>query len=72
MRRALGRKVGKLRHMAGEFQRQFNEAMREAELDDVKESLESVRTPRVSDPAQDTRMMSGRSGAGSGSVSTSI
>ena len=29
--------------MAGDFQKQFNEALKEAELDDVKKSVESLR-----------------------------
>src|ERR671933_2557429 len=43
MLRALGQTVAKLRRMAGEFQSQFNEALREAELEDVKKSIESIR-----------------------------
>ena len=34
--RTVGKMTGKIRRMAAEFQGQFNEAMREAELDDVK------------------------------------
>jgi len=37
--RALGHWMGKARRMAGDFQRQFNEAIREAELDDVKKQV---------------------------------
>jgi sec-independent protein translocase protein TatB len=40
--RTVGQVTGKLRRMAAEFQGQFNEAMREAELDDVKKQLQSV------------------------------
>ena len=43
MLRALGQTVAKLRRMAGEFQSQFNEALREAELEDVKKSIEGIR-----------------------------
>src|ERR671933_2028290 len=43
MLRALGQTLAKLRRMAGEFQSQFNEALREAELEDVKKSIESIR-----------------------------
>src|ERR687886_2970978 len=43
MLRALGQTVAKLRRMAGEFQSQFNEALREAELEDVKKNIESIR-----------------------------
>ncbi|BCP53172.1 hypothetical protein K32_17890 [Kaistia sp. 32K] len=43
MLRALGRTVSKMRKMAGEFQGQFNEALKEAELDDVKKSFDELR-----------------------------
>ena len=36
--------------MAAEFQGQFNEAMREAELDDVKKQLQGDERFRVVDP----------------------
>jgi len=40
--RAVGQWTGKARRMAGDFQRQFNEALREAELDDVKKSVAEI------------------------------
>ena len=40
--RTVGNMTGKIRRMAAEFQGQFNEAMREAELDDVKKQLEGM------------------------------
>ncbi|MXQ13282.1 Sec-independent protein translocase protein TatB [Microvirga makkahensis] len=40
--RTVGQVTAKLRRMAAEFQGQFNEAMREAELDDVKKQLQGV------------------------------
>lgn len=40
--RTLGNMVGKIRRMASEFQGQFNDALREAELDDVKRQLQGV------------------------------
>jgi sec-independent protein translocase protein TatB len=40
--RAVGYWVGKARRMAGDFQRQFNEAIREAELDDVKKQVSDL------------------------------
>lgn len=40
--RTVGQTIGKVRRMAGEFQSQFNEAMREAELDDLKKQVEDV------------------------------
>jgi len=42
--RTLGLWVGKARRMAGEFQSQVNEAIREAELDDVKKSVDDLRS----------------------------
>jgi sec-independent protein translocase protein TatB len=44
MMRGAGRYAGKLRRAAGDFQRQFEEAMRESEVDEMKKALESVRT----------------------------
>ncbi len=41
--RKVGQGVGKLRRMAGEFQGQFNEALREAELSDLKDSVSGLR-----------------------------
>ena len=40
--RTLGNMTTKIRRMAAEFQGQFNEAMREAELEDVKRQLQGV------------------------------
>ncbi len=41
--RTLGQVTTKVRRMAGEFQHQFNEAIREAELDDIKRDVADVR-----------------------------
>jgi sec-independent protein translocase protein TatB len=43
MLRTFGKTTAKLRSMAGDFQKQFNEALKEAELDDVRKSVESLR-----------------------------
>lgn len=40
--RSVGEAVGKIRRMASEFQGQFNDAMREAELHDIKKQVEEV------------------------------
>ncbi|WP_421724100.1 Sec-independent protein translocase protein TatB [Bauldia sp.] len=40
--RAVGQWTGKARRMAGDFQRQFNEAIREAELDTVKDQVTNI------------------------------
>ncbi|MGB3646220.1 MAG: Sec-independent protein translocase protein TatB [Mesorhizobium sp.] len=43
MLRTFGRTVAKLRSMAGDFQKQFNDALKEAELEDVKKSVDALR-----------------------------
>lgn len=43
MLRTIGRMTTKARSMAGDFQRQFNEALKEAELDDVKKSFDDLK-----------------------------
>lgn len=43
MLRAFGRTTKKLRGMASEFRGQFDEALREAELDDVKKTFDDAR-----------------------------
>jgi sec-independent protein translocase protein TatB len=43
MLRTFGKTTTKLRSMAGDFQKQFNEALKEAELDDVKKSVDALR-----------------------------
>ena len=40
--RTVGQMTGKLRRMAAEFQGQFNEAMREADLEDVRKELQGM------------------------------
>jgi sec-independent protein translocase protein TatB len=46
--RTFGYYAGKLRRAAAEFRRQFDDAMREAELDEVKKAIESVKTETAS------------------------
>ena len=41
--RMVGQWIGKARRMASEFQGQFNEALREAEMADLKKSFDEVR-----------------------------
>ncbi len=43
MLRQFGRTTTKLRAMAGDFRKQFDEALKEAELDDVKKSVDTLR-----------------------------
>jgi len=42
MLRTIGKSVGNLRRMAGDFQRQFSDALKEAEFDEVKKDLAQV------------------------------
>ena len=42
--RTVGRWVGQARRMAGEFQAQVNEAIREADLEDVKKGVDDLRS----------------------------
>ncbi len=43
--RTLGKTVGNLRKMAGDFQKQFDDAMREAELDEVRKKMNQPFQP---------------------------
>jgi sec-independent protein translocase protein TatB len=43
MLRTFGRMMAKMRGMANDFQKQFNEALKEAELEDVKKSVDALR-----------------------------
>src|SRR5689334_19442692 len=40
--RTVGKMTAQVRRMAGEFQSQFNEAMREAELDEIKKTVSGL------------------------------
>ena len=42
--RTFGHYAGKLRRAAADFQRQFEDAMRETELEEVKKAIDSVRS----------------------------
>jgi len=42
--RGFGHYAGKLRRAASDFQHQFEEAMRESEVEEVRKAIESVRT----------------------------
>ncbi|MEF2550043.1 Sec-independent protein translocase protein TatB [Aurantimonas sp. A2-1-M11] len=52
MLRTFGRTSKQLRSMAGDFRRQFDDALREAELDEVKNTVSKVRDL---DPTKDVR-----------------
>ncbi len=53
MLRTFGKTTTKLRSMAGDFQKQFNEALKEAELDDVKKSVDALTRPQSGDRDQE-------------------
>lgn len=54
--RGVGRWTGKARRMARDFRRQFDEALREAELDTVKKEVESIKNiDPISDLRKETR-----------------
>jgi sec-independent protein translocase protein TatB len=53
--RTLGQTMAKLRRMAADFQNQFNEAMREAELADLKKDAEKMIESARSDGAAASR-----------------
>jgi len=44
MLRTVGQQVGKLRRLAGDFRSQFDEALKEADLDDLKKDVDSLRS----------------------------
>ena len=45
--RSVGHYAGKLRRAAADFQRQFEEAMRETEVEEVRKAIESVKAERL-------------------------
>jgi sec-independent protein translocase protein TatB len=54
--RSIGHWMGKIRRMANEFQGQFNEALREAELTDLKKQAEDITSSIENyDPLKDTQ-----------------
>lgn len=52
MLRTFGKTTTKLRSMAGDFRRQFDDALKEAELDDVKSTIDTARSL---DPTREIR-----------------
>jgi sec-independent protein translocase protein TatB len=59
--RTAGQWMGKMRRMASEFQGQFNEALREAEVADLKKQFDDVKdsatnfTKQIENPLESTR-----------------
>lgn len=53
--RTVGRMTAKVRSMAGEFHTQFNDAMREAELDEVRKQFQGVQQAASFNPVQTFR-----------------
>ena len=45
--RSFGHYAGKLRRVTADFQRQFEEAMRESEVEEVRKAIESVKAERL-------------------------
>lgn len=43
MLRTFGKTMGKVRRMSRDFQRQFDDALKEADLDDVRKGIETVK-----------------------------
>lgn len=54
MLRTMGRYVGKLRRTASEFRGQFEDAIRESELDEVRSEFESLRSINPANAIKDT------------------
>ncbi len=51
MLRTIGKTVGNLRRMAGDFQRQFSDALKEADIDEVKKEL--ANSASIGNPLSD-------------------
>lgn len=75
--RQLGQAIGKMRRMAGEFQGQFMDAMREAELDDIRKEVNKLgdaaklKAPTL-DPAAELRKVAESAVATPASVSSAL
>ncbi|MEZ5878392.1 MAG: Sec-independent protein translocase protein TatB [Tepidamorphaceae bacterium] len=54
MLRTVGQVVGKARRLVGDFQKQFNDALKEADLDDVKKSIDSARSAIPKNPIKES------------------
>lgn len=54
MLRTVGKSVKKIRGMAGDFQRQFDDALKEAELDGVKKTFDDVKSMNPLNQVKDT------------------
>ncbi|MBB3951221.1 Sec-independent protein translocase protein TatB [Aureimonas jatrophae] len=52
MLRTFGRVTGQMRRMAGDFRRQFDDALREAEMDELRNTVNDVKSL---DPREDIR-----------------
>ncbi|MBC8131026.1 MAG: twin-arginine translocase subunit TatB [Rhizobiaceae bacterium] len=52
MLRTFGRSMSQMRKMAGDFRKQFDEALREAELDEVRQTVSDMKSL---DPTKDIR-----------------
>jgi sec-independent protein translocase protein TatB len=55
--RTVGQTVGKMRRMAAEFQNQFAEAIKEADLEDVKKEFSAIRDSAAIDTSFDAALL---------------
>jgi sec-independent protein translocase protein TatB len=53
MLRTLGKSVGKLRHMANDFRSQFDDAMRDSELEELRSSINELKDSNPLDDIDD-------------------
>ena len=67
--RQLGQAVGKLRRMSAEFQGQYMDAIKDAEIEDIRRELKDLEKPTAFDPASDIQAeMTGIKAAVDGAV----
>ena len=57
--RTVGQMVGKMRRMAGDFQNQFNEAMREADMAEAQKLISDIKTDFSAATTSETTSSSG-------------
>lgn len=70
--RTFGKFTGQLRKMAGEFRKQFDDALKEAELSDLKDIKDSLTDLKKLDPTSDIRKSLNQSFSPMSSVTKSV
>ena len=74
--RTLGQWVGKIKRMASEFQGQFQEALREAEMADLKKEAENLHNSVTDlanlDPMADAQKAADRAAEGAGQPASAV